>query len=194
MKQNKGSFDRDEYLHLAIEASGRGDHGAALSYLKEGRSCFPDDARMVYLLGAEYAQIGLFDRAEAEMAHALELDSTLYTACFQLGLLQMTLGRIDDSRVTWVGLDVLPEGNALRKFRSGLEALALNHFSEAMSFIKEGIAANDFSADLNRDMELIIERIGNAEHGDVPQVEPSGVHSDAHMWLSAYKTDQPLGG
>lgn len=178
-------IDPDEYLHLALEAVRRDDHGAALAYLKEGAQRAPQDPRIAYLLGAEHAQIGLYDRAEAEMQRAIELDPQMHTARFQLGLLQMTQGRAGDADSTWQGLDALPEGHAMRCFRDGLKALAADRFAEARQIIQAGLAANDFSPELNRDMENLLQRI--------PEVQsaPDAASPDAtgHVWLNAYQNN-----
>lgn len=188
MNRDNSIFDQDETLHLAIDAAGRGDHGAALAYLKKGAERFPRDARIAYMLGAEHAQIGLYDRAEAEMGRAVELEPTLYTACFQLGLLQLTLGKIDAARATWIGLDALPAEHALRQFRSGLEELVLDRFGDARKLIEQGLAANNFSPDLNRDMEGVLARI--ADLGEGTEAPAATDATGGHMWLSAYNTDQ----
>lgn len=188
MPTNNPVFDRDEYLHLAIEAVRRCDHGAALGYLKEGGGHYPDDARIAYMLGAEYAQIGLMDRAEAEMSRAIEVDPTLYTACFQLGLLQLTQAKVDAATDTWCGLDALPAGHALRLFRDGLQALAADRNSEARNLIQSGLSTNDFSPDLNRDMENLLARIPDDSADDT--AEPP--EASGHVWLNAYQNnDQP---
>ncbi|MBI2308396.1 MAG: hypothetical protein HYU78_13920 [Rhodocyclales bacterium] len=162
MNTNATGFDQDEYLHLALDAVRRGDHGTALAYLKEGAARCPQDARIAYMLGAEYAQIGLYDRAEAEMRRAFEIDSSLHTACFQLGLLQMTQARMDQAVETWRGLDALADGHALRYFRDGLVALAADRFDDARQRLQAGMAANDFSPELNKDMENLLARLPDA--------------------------------
>jgi len=182
MNTNSANFDNDECLHLAIEAVGRGDHGAALGYLKEGAARYPADARIAYMLGAEHAQIGLYDRAEAEMTRAIELDSGLHTARFQLGLLQLTQAKPAEATQTWLALDNLPEGHALRLFRDGLTALAGDRYDDARSQIQAGLAANDFSQELNRDMENLLARIPNqsGQHDAPPE-------NTGHVWLNAYQ-------
>lgn len=183
MISNKTAFDHEEYLHLAIEAVRRGDHGAALAYLKEGAASHPQDARIAYMLGAEYAQIGLYDRAEAEMGRAIEVEPALQTARFQLGLLQMTQGKAVEASATWQGLNALPDGHALRLFRDGLEALAADRFDDARASIQAGLSANDFSPDLNRDMENLLARIpGQESSANIEQAE-----SPSHVWLNAYQ-------
>ncbi len=184
MTPSTPTFDQEELLHLAIDATRRGDHGAALAFLKEGAQRFPDDARLAYMLGAEHAQIGLYDRAEQEFERALELAPELHTARFQLGLLRMTNGNVAGARAGWQPLeDMLPAGHALVLFKQGLEALADEQIDEARRLIESGLAANDFSPELNTDMENLLARIGTP-----PQAEATA-ESGEHLWLSAYRTD-----
>lgn len=171
MGTTEAGIDQDEFLHLALDAVRRGDHGAALSYLKEGAAKFPQDARIAYMLGAEHAQIGLYDRAEEEMRRAIEIDPSLHTACFQLGLLQMTQGRMEPAIETWSGLNFLAEGHALRLFRDGLVALAAERYDEARACLQAGLAVNDFSPDLNRDMENLLSRFPDVAAAAPPKTE-----------------------
>lgn len=175
--------DQKEYLHLAMDAVRKGEHGAALSYLKEGVAKFPQDAGIAYLLGAEHAQIGLYDRAEEEMQRAIKLDPSLHTACFQLGLLQMTQARMDRAIETWSGLNSLTEGHALRMFRDGLVALASERYDDAQAFLQMGLAANDFSPDLNRDMERLLSRVSDAAVVAKPEAEQQA----SHVWFQDYQ-------
>lgn len=172
----------EEYLHLAMEAIQRSDHGGALSYLKKGSDLFPADGRLAYLLGAEHAQIGLYDEAESEMSRAVALDPSLYMACFQLGLLQMTRAKTEQARASWQGLDALPEGHALRLFRDGVLALAMDQFDDARNYLRAGLAANDFSQDLNRDMEGLL--------GKVPEAMAESPAATEHVWLNAYRSNE----
>jgi tetratricopeptide (TPR) repeat protein len=182
---NTDNLDQDELLHLAMEALRRNDHGAALTYLKDGAQRFPQNVSMAFLLGAEHAQIGMFDRAETEFKRALDIDPGLAIARFQLGLLQLTQARPDDAKLTWQGLDVLPEDHALRLFKQGLEALAEDRFDDARSFITKGMDANQVNPDLNRDMANVIANMPNA--ADAAQNASSA--EAAPVWFNAYQNN-----
>lgn len=56
-------FDADELLHLAAHASSMGNPHAAMAHLKELLRREPQHARAIYLIGAQYALIGLHERA-----------------------------------------------------------------------------------------------------------------------------------
>lgn len=181
---DQSRLTQGELLHLAIEATRRNEHGAAISYLKEGVERFPDDGKLAYILGAEFAQIGLYEQAEAEMARAIQLAPNLFTAIFQLGLLQLTLGKANEAEATWVKLDDLPVDNPLYVFKSGLLNFARGHYVEAKMQIEEGLSLNTFSPELNADMERVLAAIPTgAEESE------QATHENRDGWLSAYNQD-----
>lgn len=183
------NLTQDELLHLAIESTRKGEHGAAISYLKEGVERFPEDGKLAYILGAEFAQIGLYDKAELEMARAIHLEPELYTASFQLGLLQLTLGKVNEAKSTWINLNSLPHEHSLYLFKTALEQLAEGHYHAARQLIEQGIAANDFSPDLTRDMQNVLLSIpSDSEQEEQVAIEVNDT-SAGHVWLSAYNTD-----
>lgn len=186
-EMNTADLDQDELLHLAMEALRRNDHGTALTYLKLGAQRFPGNVSVAFLLGAEHAQIGMFDRAEAEFIRALELDPGLAIARFQLGLLQLTQARPEDAKATWLELDALPAEHALRLFKQGLEALAIDSFDEARHLINQGIAANQVNPDLNRDMANVVANIPEGQGGgNTPETESSEAPP---VWFNAYQNN-----
>lgn len=184
MKTN-ANLTQEELLHLAIESVRRGDHGSAISYLKDGVVRFSEDAKLAYLLGAEYAQIALYDKAEQEMERALQLDPELVTTSFQLGLLQLSQGKLDAAKTTWQRLDKLPTEHALQLFKSGLLQLAEDQYAQARSLLQQGISANTFSPELNLDMENVLASMPTGDGADnIRPLAPA-----EHVWLSAYRSE-----
>ena len=189
-------LDADELLHLALEASRQDKHEEAITYLKRALALAPEDARMHYLLGAEHAQIGLYDRAVEEMQQAVKLNPALETAHFQLGLLHITSGRVDAAAEAWKPLDRLPAEHPLLLFKTGLLHLAKDEFSDCEQCLRRGIAANKFNAALNNDMARVLKEV----EGRIP---PPGTPPDAktpatpkpttpkHVLLSAYRRNRP---
>lgn len=177
------NLTQEELLHLAVEATRRGEHGASISYLKEGVSRFPNDAKLAYVLGAEFAQIGMHDKAESEMQRAISIDSELYTASFQLGLLQLTLGKVDEAKSTWENINKLPKEHALWQFKTALEHLAAGENVEAKTLLESGIVSNDFSLELNNDMQMVLDSI-SGEDVKPEQIDADSITSQAR--LNAY--------
>ncbi|HEX9810946.1 MAG TPA: tetratricopeptide repeat protein, partial [Burkholderiales bacterium] len=124
------NLDDEELLHLALNASSENRHEEAISYLKQALNLAPANAKAHYMLGAEHAQIGLYDRATEEMAAAVKLDPDLVTAHFQLGLLHITSGRAKEAEDAWKPLDRLDREHPLHLFKTGLLHLARDEFAE----------------------------------------------------------------
>lgn len=182
-------LDQTELVQLAIEASAGGDSGTAIAYLKEAVSRPDGSAPAHYLLGAEYAQIKLYDRAAAEMEAALALDPGLATARLQLGLLWLTGGDAQRAAAVFAPLAELKAGEPLRHFGAGLSALIQDQFDEAMDQLKEGIAANTSNPALNGDMQRIIDevtRLRAAGQDAAPAVAAAPAEESNHVLLSAY--------
>jgi tetratricopeptide (TPR) repeat protein len=180
----QSGLDDEELLHLAIEASRTGRHGDAITHLKEAANKSERNAKVRFLLGAEHAQIGLFDRAAEEMTAALKLDPGLVPARFQLGLLYLVHARVEESAAVWKGLDSLPENDPYLHFKRGLEALARDDFAGCEESLKRGLALNTSNPPLNRDMQKILDDVA-ARAGGRPQ--PAASEESAHVLLSAYK-------
>jgi len=177
------NLNQEELLHLAIESIRQGDHGVAISYLKEGVEKFPDDPKIAYVLGAEYAQIGMFEKAEAEMRRAIDLDPHLHTASFQLGLMLLTQGRAQDAAHSWEALNALPETHCLWLFKTGLNHMVAGENNQARKYIEDGIQANDFSPELTKDMLMVLEDLPKDE--DVLENEATDTLA-GQGWLNAY--------
>lgn len=192
-------LDQAELMQLALNASAANDSGATLGYLKEAVSR-PDASGIAhYLLGAEYAQIKMYQRAVGEMEAALALDPALSIARLQLGLLWLTGGGAEQAAVVLAPLDDLAAGDALRLFGRGLRHMIAEELADAMDCLREGIRANHSNAPLNMDMQRIVDELGRIQAGAAPAAaplapeqaqaeEPAPEVSDSarHLFLSAY--------
>lgn len=180
-------LDADELLHLAWAAGEKGRPDEAMSLLKQAVKAAPQDARCHYLLGAEYAQIGMIDRALDQMGAAVALDPELHAARFQLGLLQLTSRQVEAARSTWSGLDALGPAHSYTLFKNGMLHLASNRFSECISCLQQGISANDFNAPLNADMQRMLDQVkplgGVSPSSDAVSAQAK---ETGHLFLNAY--------
>lgn len=118
----------------------------------------PQKADLHYLLGAELAQQRNYDGAVLAMSRALELDPSLHSCRFQLGLLLLTMALPDRARAVWLDLENMGSASALWHFKRGLEALIEDQFGACASWLRSGIELNDSNPALNRDMQLVIDR------------------------------------
>lgn len=166
-------FDAEELLHLGLHASNENDPHEAIDCLKQCLQLEPDNAKAVYMLGALYAEIGLYDRAKQTLTRAVELNSSEYTAVFQLGLLHLSSGDAALAATVWNHLDPLDPDHYLNLFRHGLLALANDQFVDCVELLDRGIAANTFNDALNNDMRNL--RV-SAEAGLAASPKPAEVN------------------
>ncbi len=174
------TLDQEELFHLAVAAGEKGDSAAVLVYLKHAVSREDASARAHYLLGAEYAQVGLFPRAIEEIEAAIALDPNLHAARLQLGMLW--LGANDNARaaVALAPLTELAEQDPMHLFAAGLLSLINNDAANAVRLLEQGIGLNTVNMPLNGDMQRIVDHVGASQAG-----EP-GAEATQHIMLSAY--------
>lgn len=182
-------LDAEELLHLAMNASAEGKHEDAISSLKRALALAPREGRIHYMLGAEHAQIGLYDRAAEEMARAVQLDPRLDTAHFQLGLLHITSGRPEQAAAAWKPLDALGVEHPLYMFKTGLLCLARDEFKECAHLLEKGIERNKANAALNNDMRKVLQDVEkHLQTATAAASTPApGAGTPKHVLLSAYR-------
>jgi len=188
------NLDDEELLHLALNASSENRHEEAISYLKQALNLAPANAKAHYMLGAEHAQIGLYDRATEEMAAAVKLDPDLVTAHFQLGLLHITSGRAKEAEDAWKPLDRLDREHPLHLFKTGLLHLARDEFAECGQCLRRGMAANQVNPALNTDMERVLKEVENRTASSARKENPTASPKNPaakHVLLSAYRQNRP---
>lgn len=185
-------LDQDELFQLALTAGAGNDSGTAIAYLKEAVSRPDATARAHYMLGAEYAQIRMFDRAIGELEAALALDPALATARLQLGLLW--LGADNSERAADV-LHMLVEPGvpeALQQFGGGLLKLIAGELEAARAALLLGVELNQVNPALNGDMQGVLREIEArlglattpAQEGE--GAAPADENDGRHILLSAY--------
>jgi tetratricopeptide (TPR) repeat protein len=117
------------------------------------------NAQLRHLLAAEYAQVGMYERAAVEFREVLALNPAAHVARLQLGLLELTSGKPSEAINTWRPLEALPEGTALKLFKRGLEALIRDDFAACSRLLQQGIQANESNPPLNQDMRRILAKL-----------------------------------
>jgi tetratricopeptide (TPR) repeat protein len=184
-------LDQAELLKLALNAGATGDPGTAIAYLKEAVSRPDANAITHYILGAEYAQIGMFDRAADAMEAALALDPALAIARLQLALIRLGAGAPLQADDVLAPLQDLAAADPLRLFGRGLSHLIHDQLEDARACLAEGIACNAANPALNGDMQKIVDEIARRASGAEPAAaqEPAAGRDEetAHqLMLSAY--------
>jgi len=191
-------LDADELLHLSMRASKENRHEDAIGYLKQALELAPKNGKIHYMLGAEHAEIGLYERAAEEMAKAVALDPNLVTAHFQLGLLHITSARVAEAEAAWKPLDKLGPNNPLFLFKSGLLHLARDEFDECAAALEKGIGLNRANEPLNNDMRRVLNDVRSKLGTPAPKGEDkidaktpaSGKKVPKHVAISAYRENK----
>lgn len=187
-------LDAQELLHLGIHAVGNNDPRQAVDCLKRCLTLEPDHPEATYMLGALYAQIGLYDRAKETLGKAVRLNPAEHTASFQLGLLHLTSGDAAQAKSAWQPLDALPSDHFLNLFRTGLIALVEDRFAECIDALERGIAANTLNEPLNEDMRKVQASTRAVMTGMPREPQPlseSAAVSSAHHFLQRYRQQTP---
>jgi len=183
-------LDEAEMLHLALHAMGSDRHEESMRLLKRTLHTYPSSARARYLLGAEHAQIGMYDRAVAEMAEAVKLDPGLFIGHFQLGLLHVTAGRVREAEAAWQPLENLPPDDPLRLFASAMLDLVRDEFATCIEKLQAGIARNKNNKPLNDDMRRLLVDLQQRQAGpgeaDAATPPPHIPQPTKHLLLATY--------
>ncbi|PCK06928.1 MAG: hypothetical protein COA42_16900 [Alteromonadaceae bacterium] len=192
-------LDAQEYLHLAVNATQSGDHHAALSYLHQCLELAPDNANAHYLIGAEYAELGLIDRSIEAMEKALSLDSGILTARFQLGLLYLKTEQYEHAIQHWQTLNELKDNPGLATLAQGMIHLAKDEEALAVNYIERGIELNTLNPELNDTMQYILSLAKKGKEATAEKQNTSNAEteteenqdtSDSPLFLGAYKNSK----
>lgn len=127
---------------------------------------FPDDPRLQFLRGSLLAGLGRPIEALPALRKAVGLAPDFAIARFQLGFFLLTAGEPAEALTVWGPLAMLPKDNYLRMFVAGLTHLIRDEFDETVRNLEQGIAANQENPPLNRDMQLIIDKVQELQSGD----------------------------
>ena len=173
-------LDLQELKFLAIQTSRGEQPEQALLYLKRAIRTAPNDGELYYLLAAEHAQLGMYDRAAEEMEHALMLAPDMHTGRLQLGLLYLTQANVAASARTLEPLAALAPDNCIRLFSTGLMHLMNDRFPACRAALTQGIERNVQNDALNADMQKILEAL------PVPETPTETAPADSNVSLSAY--------
>lgn len=148
----------------------------------------PRNGEIRYLLGAELAHQQRYDEAVLELSAAIALNPLLHTARFQLGLLHLTMAQIQHATAVLAPLENLDDDAALKHFKRGLDALAVDNFPEALASLERGMQLNLDNSPLNVDMKMLADRIkaavaNNAEAASRTGAEPANaVRTDFSLY------------
>jgi tetratricopeptide (TPR) repeat protein len=160
------TLDSDKLFDMALQASQTNDTQKSIGIIKNAIEQSPQDARMWYMLGTLYTDIGIYDKATANMEKALEIDPEYAIARFHLGLLLLTSGKQQNAETIWLPLESLGSSHYLALFKAGLLKIAHDQIEQGIELIKKGIDKNHVVESLNEDMETVIEHASLSLHGE----------------------------
>lgn len=160
------TLSEKELFHIALKEIQEGNHGSGMTHLKQLLEINPDSTDGHFLLGAEYAQLAMYDEAEAHLTKAVELTPELDIARFQLALVQLARGNFQTVKNTLQSL-LTSDKTYLQLFAKGIISCVENQPEDAIRLIEEGIQNNQENPSLNTDMEGVITAIRN-----LPTAEP----------------------
>jgi tetratricopeptide (TPR) repeat protein len=172
-------------LNAGIAASQGNDLERALSLFAQASAAMPGWGLPHFLSGSEYASLGQWDKAEAELANAVLLSPDLHLARYQLGLLQFSSGRAAAALVTWQSL--LAEGlePSLADFVRGFAALAQDAFEDARAHFERGLANAGVNPAVAGDIQKVLHNFpaaaqaGSAAHA-------LALESSSHVLVANY--------
>lgn len=190
MPSLSSSLTAEELFQLGLHATKHSDPHTAINYLSQSVELDPSNPKVTYLLGAVYAQVGLYDRARDLLQKAVELNPGEYTAIYQLGLLYLTSGDVGRAKEVWQQLDPLGASSDLYLFKEAMLALVEDDFVRCILLIDQGIELNQQNESLNEDMRKVRAAAetaaGNIAKGDEAENAPG----TGHLVLSGYEQAQ----
>ena len=154
-------LDAEEYFHLALHASASGDHHACMTYLEEVMQREPHNARAIYLLAVQHAELGLTQRAIAGIKAALSIDPDIEIARFQLGLLLMFDQNEPREAKNYLERLGSSENRALRAYSQAMIAIADNELVLARQKLAIGLSESSPDSPLSALMRRLFERMAN---------------------------------
>ncbi len=182
-------LDAQEYLHLALKAGEQGNNKEALEYLHKCLEKDPENATAIFLLAAEHAEIGIFDRAKEGMIKALSIDPNLNMASLQLGLLYSREGNDKEALDIWSKLRRDTKDNSMEKIADGLIKLIEKDLEQGAASLHEGMELNNTNPGLNQMVSSILESLEKSAQKSPDKNDIEEKEDKDSVYLGAYKNN-----
>lgn len=183
-------LDNEELLRLALDAINNGRDADSLVMLKTLLERDPRHVHAQYLLAAQHAQLGMFERAEAGFRAAVAGAPDLAIARFQLGQLLVMKGTIEEA--TQMLAPLADRGDALAAYARALVAAANEDAPTAVRELDQGLALPQEIPALAGDMQRLRDRLSvqgadlatmQATEAALAETNPIGANP---MFLASY--------
>ncbi|MEO0575266.1 MAG: tetratricopeptide repeat protein [Pseudomonadota bacterium] len=159
-------LETDELLHMALFASQQGRADDSIAPLRTLLEKDPGSTEAHFLIAANYAELGLLDRAVTHYEKTIELAPDMDIARIQFGLLLIAMDRTDEAKVVLLPISGLNRELFLDDFADGLLALIADDQEAAADCMHKGIARNTENAALNDDFNKILAILQQESSGD----------------------------
>ncbi|MGN7838590.1 tetratricopeptide repeat protein [Stenotrophomonas sp. 22385] len=176
-------LDIDELLRLSIDAVSRDRTPDAMVLLKTVIERDPAHVYAIYLLAAQYAQLGMVDRAEHGFKKVVVGASSLPIARFQYGQLLMGQGRNEEAADMLA--PILEQVDDLGAYARALSAAGQDRIQDSLRELDRGLELPQSIPALTIDMRRLREQLG----GVTSQVASDVVainETPAAMFLTGY--------
>ena len=181
------NLDAQELLHLAMFAASKENHDDALGYLKQALAQEETNPNITLMLAAEYAEIGMYERALEFFDKTILLAPELKVAQLQASLLLITLDRLEPAQTHLAELIELGEANYFGLFALGLQALIDEKLENAKAFLQKARELNQENLPLNDDINKIIEQIELRLNQTNSDMNDDNEHDSNDLLMSTYK-------
>lgn len=161
-------LDNEELLRLALDAINHGRDADSLVMLKTLLERDPQHVYAQYLLAAQHAQLGMFERAEAGFRAAVAAAPDLAIARFQLGQLLVMKGTTEEA--TQMLAPLADRGDALAAYARALVAAANEDAPAAVRELDQGLALPQDIPALAGDMQRLRDRL-SVQGADIAAVQ-----------------------
>lgn len=193
---NYDKLDNEELLYVALDAVNSARYGDAILLLRMLLERDQTNPNTQYLLAAQHAQLGMYERAESGFRALLLHTPEFSIARFQLGQLLLMKNTPADAKVV---LSPLTDANdAIGAYARALCAVADEEAVRAMRELEAGLRLPQPVPTLANDMQELLVRLsqsGNrpAERNDAVPPEPQHVSESelqstptARMFMTGY--------
>jgi predicted Zn-dependent protease len=189
-------LDNDELLFVALDAVNSARYGDAILLIRMLLERDPKNVKAQYLLAAQHAQIGMYERAETGFRDLLSHTPDFSIARFQLGQLLLMKNAPDDAKGV---LSPLTDANdAIGAYARALCAAADEDAASAVRELEVGLRLPQSVTTLANDMQALLMHLSQTGDRPVARIDtmspqPGPVHepelqstSTARMFMTGY--------